>query len=528
VNTLRQAEQEAGPGEPAAPPETGAGGWRRLDPRMLFVHPVRELARLFPVLLGAVFAGSSTGQGGLWGLLGAGIAIGLGVMRWFTTGYRIAGGVIQVRRGLFRRQVLTVSLDRVRTVDITASALHRVLGLVRMTVGTGLSDRSGHDALRLDGLSVADAERLRDDLLHHRPDKADGDRADKEEAATPASEEVLASIHPSWIWYGPFTLSGFVTVFVVLGFAWRIVSEARIDLRRLRAVTQATSVLEETSRVVVVTLAVLALAVVVAIASTLGYVMAFWGFRLVRNSDGALVITRGLVSTRATTIEERRLRGVELSEPLLLRAVSGARCIAIATGLRVGRGAERGGSLLLPPAPLGEARRVAAEVLRSSEPVDSPLVTHGPAARRRRYTRALLVWALPVVLLFLLDRVVPLPSWVWAVMALLLMAAAGLAFDRYRSLGHALAGGTLVTRVGSLVRRRSMLGVDGIIGWNLRRSFFQRRAGLATLVATTAAGRQHYSVEDVPLGEAISVAEQALPDLLAPFLVRAGGPAEAS
>jgi putative membrane protein len=68
------------------------------------------------------------------------------------------------------------------------------------------------------------------------------------------------------------------------------------------------------------------------------------------------------------------------------------------------------------------------------------------------------------------------------------------------------------------VRRRSMLACDGIIGWNLRQSFFQRRAGLATLVATTAAGRQRYAVLDVPLDEAVRLADRALPDLLAPLL----------
>jgi putative membrane protein len=107
----------------------------------------------------------------------------------------------------------------------------------------------------------------------------------------------------------------------------------------------------------------------------------------------------------------------------------------------------------------------------------------------------------------------------------LLPIGAALAYDRYRSLGHALVGRILVTRLGSLVRRRSMVACDGIIGWNLRQSFFQRRAGLATLVATTAAGRQRYAVEDVPLDEAVHVADRALPDLVAPFLV---GPADRS
>jgi len=501
--------QASGSEQPMAPFEAEAAGWRRLDMRMLLVHPVREVARLFPVLVGVVFAGSSTGRGGLWGLVGAGIAISLGLLRWYTTTYRIAAGQVQVRRGLLRRQLVSVPLDRVRTVDISASALHRVFGLVRVTVGTGLSDRKSNDALRLDGLSAADAERLRDELLHRRT---------KDEAADAAPEEVIAAIRPTWVWYGPFTFSGFLTVFVVLGFAWRIVSETHVDPRQLGPVPEAYSALMAVPRWLDLVASLLVLLVVVAFASTMGYVLAFWGFRLVRSSDGALQVTRGLISTRATTIEERRLRGVEISEPLLLRAARGARCIAIATGLRVGRGAERGGSLLLPPAPLHEAQRVAAAVLNASEPITVPLIRHGPRAHRRRYTRALVMWALLIIVLVASAGLAQVPSWAWPASLLLLPLGAVLAYDRYRSLGHALAGGILVTRTGSLVRRRSMLACDGIIGWNLRQSFFQRRAGLATLVATTAAGRQRYAVFDVPLDEAVRLADRALPDLLAPLL----------
>ena len=72
-----------------------------------------------------------------------------------------------------------------------------------------------------------------------------------------------------------------------------------------------------------------------------------------------------------------------------MRWAGGARCVAIATGLRVGRGAERGGSLLFPPGPRAEAHRVAADVLRTAVPLTAPLTPHGPRARRRRYTRAL-------------------------------------------------------------------------------------------------------------------------------------------
>jgi putative membrane protein len=84
--------------------------------------------------------------------------------------------------------------------------------------------------------------------------------------------------------------------------------------------------------------------------------------------------------------------------------------------------------------------------------------------------------------------------------------------------------GRLVTRQGSLVRRRCVLACDGIIGWNLDRSFFQRLAGLSTLTATTAAGQQRYPVPDVDLHEALRLADEATPGLLTPFLVPRASP----
>mgnify|MGYP006904091512 CR=1 FL=1 len=35
--------------------------WQRLDPRMLLVHPVREVVKFLPVLLGVLVAGTATG-----------------------------------------------------------------------------------------------------------------------------------------------------------------------------------------------------------------------------------------------------------------------------------------------------------------------------------------------------------------------------------------------------------------------------------------------------------------------------------
>src|SRR5262249_53981493 len=151
---------------------------------------------------------------------------------------------------------------------------------------------------------------------------------------------------------------------------------------------------------------------VIAVLSTMGYVLAFWNFTLTRNQAGTLHIGRGLLTTRATTIEERRLRGVELSEPLLLRVVGAARCIAITTGLRVGRGAERGGALSPPPAPRSEALRVGEAVLGQRAPLAVPLERHPRAALRRRFVRSLFAAAVLIGLAGLLAWGTGNPAWV--------------------------------------------------------------------------------------------------------------------
>ncbi len=484
--------------------------WHRLDPRMLLIHPIVELGRALPALIGVFLAGSTQGNH-YWGLIGAGVVIALSLTRWFTTRLRITSDQVQLRHGLVRRKTIDTSRDRIRTVDVTAHVLHRVLGLARVVVGTGTNDRKGAGRIVLDGLPRETATTLRDDLLHREVISGPLDTVQPA-----AGVRELARLDRRWIKYAPFTLSGVLTGLIIWGFYWRIQGESGVNLLHsgpLRSVSDALRRLPTAAEVLLV---VAALVLFVAVTSTVGYVLAFWNFRLLRHEGGTLQVTRGLLTTRATSIERRRLVGVALSEPLPLRAVGAARTTAVATGLRTGRGAERGGEVLLPPAPRAVAVAVGAAVLDGSASITAALRPHGPIARRRRFVRAVAggVLALAVGLTAWLAGA---PVAVFVVGAALLVAAFPLAADRYRNLGHALIDGHLVTAAGSLVRRRAALDGGAVIGWNLRSSVFQRRSGLTTLTATTAAGRQGYRVHDLDTAAAVALAEAVTPDLLPQF-----------
>ena len=551
--------------------------WRRLDPRVLAIRPVEGLVRAALPLLALFISGGRGGPGQFIGLAVASAVIVAGVLHWFTTRYRVGASQVELRTGLLRRRHLAVPVDRVRSVDISAHVMHRMLGVAVVKIGTGRPDKGRRDELRLDAVSAAEAVALRAELLHRAaplPVPGPGERATAgpapagpasadqlgaaagatvyPAAATPAppgprrpwepprswpstwsrpapepAETMLSSFDPSWVRFAPFTLSGLATVGAVAGYLLHLLNEAHIDPGSVGEVRSVAGLASRTSLPVLLVVVVAVLLVLASSLSTAGYLLSFWGFTLTRHPGGSLHVRRGLLTTRSVSLEERRLRGVELREPLLLRAVRGARLVVIATGMREGRGADRGGELLQPPAPAGLTHLVAGRVLGGQDPTGAPLRPHGPAARRRRYVRALAAAAGVFAALGLLQWLVGLPAWPWWLAALGVPLAAALAADRYRSLGHTVVPGGdqpgshsyLVARHGAVDRRTAALRTDGIIGWRVRQSFFQRRVGLATLTATTAGGHGAYRVPDVALAEALACAEEAVPGLLAPFAV---------
>jgi putative membrane protein len=222
-----------------------------------------------------------------------------------------------------------------------------------------------------------------------------------------------------------------------------------------------------------------------------------------RRDADVLHLRHGLLRVREHTFDMRRLRGGTLREPLLVRLFGGARLDAVMTGVD-GAGEA---SMLLPPCPKSTAEAVLAELIARPDAVSGALRRHGPAATRRRWTRALALPAISAIVLL----VVPAPTWAWVVWALFTICCALLAFDRARSLGHRVGDGWLVARTGSLQCRRDCISAPGIIGWTVRQTLMQRRAGVATLIAATAAGVKHYQVIDVPADTAWTIAGQASP-----------------
>jgi putative membrane protein len=336
---------------------------------------------------------------------------------------------------------------------------------------------------------------------------------DGQPEVVPPPARVVLRLDPRWVRFAPLTSAGLVLAAGVLGVGSQVLDGLgawdRIDVDI--AVDRPSA-----AWLLLVPVLLVALGVVVSALAVAGYLVNNWGFTLTHAAqDHSWHLSRGLLTTRETSLDDERVSGVSIGEPLGLRLARGGRLSAIVTGLD---SKQQSSGTLVPPAPRTVVEGVAGEVLGTHAPVTEPLRRHGSRAHTRRWTRALVPAALPAGFLVVAVLAGGWTPWSLLPAALLLLAAAALAADRVRSLGHALVGRHLVVRSGSLFRGREVLETGAVIGWNLRSTWFQRRAGLTMLVATTAGGSQSVTAIDVPETDALDVARAAVPGLVEQFL----------
>jgi putative membrane protein len=487
---------------------------RRLDPRTLVarVLTLGALRRQWGLVVGLVAVLGARGGFQLAGLL-LGLVIVfavsalLGLVEWLRTEYSVTGGRLVVERGLLNRSLTVIPLDRIRGVDVQASALQRLLGIATVRVDAAATGGKGDEAV-LDSVSAQDAAQLRDLLLRQAaearapvavatsptwaspPSSVPKPRA--EPGGPPEDVQVLARFQPSWLLYAPLVGTYLLAPLAALAAAVQLLDDVRLSLPWERRVTDLLEAGPSVALVLLAVLAVLALSVVGALVTA---AVANWGFTLTRRG-GTLVAERGLLSRRQVSLELDRIRGYALAEPLLLRLAGAARLTALVTGLGGSDDGARGRrGQLLPLGPASVAREVAAAAVL---PFRAPLRRHPPAARRRRLVRATLPWLAAATVLAAVG--------LWpAAGAALLLAALGvpLGLDRYAGLGHGLDDRAVSVRSGSLRRSQVVLERPAVVGWRVRQSLFQRRAGLATVTVAIGAGRGGYDAVDIGVGDGV-------------------------
>lgn len=504
--------------------------WQRLAGWTAVVSPLSTLRQaIIPAAVGAFGAGQANVFIGLLVAVGIAVVAALaGMVPWLTTSYRVTPTHLEVRKGLLNRTTLTARLDRVRSVDLSSTLIHRALGVTKVNVGTGVDEGQ----ITLDSLTKDAAARLRRELLHAAPapsapdvPSAEGSSPETAPVADSPEGEIIAKLDWSWIRYAPLNLRNLAIALGGLGALFGAFSDlipwetfgVRVTNGEVNGVP-----VDEFVRMlfIAVPIAIVGAAAVWAIGSCVGYAVRWWDLQVVREQGREGTTLRrsfGLTSTRATTVEEAKVRGATSTVGPLIGLAGGADLNLLTTGL------DDNFPAVLPTAPEQVVSEVGTDIL-GEDAFSAALTGHGPRPRRRYWFRAVvatLAWTLvalvPTVLIGVFGDV-----WLWWIPVAMLVVALVLgllgAELRHSHLGHALTDRYLVVRSGSYTAVRTALQTDGIIGWRVRQTFFDRRIGLAQVTAMTAAGHEHVDIPDVPLETAVALATAATPRTVSEFV----------
>ena len=488
--------------------------WQRLDARMLLVHPVRELIRFLPVRDRPRSSPVSAAGGSdlRWQLLGIGDPDRAGPAA-------LPDHELPDHRRPDRAAARAA--QPARALDAAGPGPHRrphrlrrstgVLGLVTVRVGTGRRRRRGGPARpRRHSRSTAPRRlRARAAARGRRPP------VDAGRGRSRAGDRVVLALDPAWVRFAPLTTSGLVIAAGVLGAASQLHQHPRpLGPARDGPIVDGTSGL---SWWTIVLGRCRGARGRLSLLSVGGYLVTNWGFEL-RHAGGrrlapdaaacsppgrpASTTTGSPASASASRWAcalGRRRPASPRSSPAWTAGSRAARCwcrrprATWSTAGRPRRARHRrpGGR----PADGARPRRPA------------PPLDPCPRTGGRRPAGGASCWS---------PSPGRRPGWS-PVAALGLPVGLLLAVDRARGLGHALVDGHLVSRSGSLDRHRHALDTGHVIGWTFRSTWFQRRAGLTTLAATTAGGKQKVSVLDVAEDEATRLAADAVPGLVEQF-----------
>lgn len=308
---------------------TDRDGWHRLHPLSPAVRAGRVLIAFVVVFLPTFLGGSRSGwDAAIHGLVLAAL-VGVGVVSWLVTRWRVEGNDLRIETGLLRRSSMRYPLSQVQAIDTVRPGLARVFGLAELRLRMGGTGGSA----RLAYLPVDHAHTLRARLLALSTGKdADTPEPEDEVLVTVPVGRTLASLALTMPALVLIAYAGTLAVAVALG-------------------ASATGAIAGYASPILI-----------------GDAVALWrrfnrAYRAtVAHAPEGLRVRAGLVETSAETIPRGRVQAVRVLEPLLWRPFGWCRLDVDVAGRIGDRGGERRSErqlrAVLPVGSRAEARQL--------------------------------------------------------------------------------------------------------------------------------------------------------------------------
>lgn len=429
-------------------------------------------------------------------LLGA-LAIGYEILWHQRFIYELTPDTLNIDSGVLFKREREIPLRRIQNVDIKRSLFQRVLGIARVNIETA---GGGSTEASLQFVSVQEARRIQEEI-QTRKRRLREDVPETEEAPPEPERESLFELDDQDL-----------ILYSILSFDPRVLSVLFVVIpSALPMMTPNMDGAAASVFLVFGLVGALALAFGIWVLSAFARFVQFYGFKLSRVDD-ELRYERGLLQRYDGSIPLDKIQTVVVEENVLMRRFGYGSLSIETAGYAPGSTPSGGSEAAIPLA----KRDQLYELAKTIEPFEVPEFERPPAAARRRYAiRYSIVAGIFLAIAYGVDTV--LVSFPWYVVAVLFLPIPLAARKKWEHRGWALLDGYVATRNGFWRRRIHIVPdfrVQTVID---RRTIFQRRWGLGTVVVDTASSRsivsQDASAVDIA-GETASELRDRIADRL--------------
>ncbi len=480
------------------------------------------------------------------------VGVAYGIAHYYRFEYEVTSTTVDVASGVLSRRSREIPYRRIQNVDVTQGVVQRLLGLAVVSIETA---GGGDTEATLNFVSEEEASRLQREIRRRTaevkdrrrsrttdsdPEEADAiesepttdeatagadaarDRsiAEPDDAASPAEpdrrersfdrererRQRLFALEPRELLLYSFTSFRPAAVAAVM-FLFFLATDRVVEL--LVATAQpfggpSDLASGDAGSYGVFTLVSFVNGIAITYAVSVAYTFAtYYDFRLGRVGDD-FVYERGLLQRYSGSIPAEKVQSVTITDNPLQRLIGYAGLWVETAGY--GPDSDGGSQSAVPLAEGSRIHRFAENLTG----VDAPSFRSPPTLARRRYlVRFSLVAATIVAIAYGVAQVTPINRWYLA--AIVFAAVPPAAHLRYVHLGYYVGEDHLVIRRGFWRRRTTVIPYYRIQTVSTRRSIFQRRLGLASVVVDTASSRSFFwdasTIYDIELDDARDVHE---------------------
>jgi putative membrane protein len=439
------------------------------------------------------------------------VSVASRAIAWYRLSYEVTPQGVWHRSGLLQRRERFLPFERVQSVNLSENVLHRVFGVVRMTIESAAGGQREGDIV-LDAIGRREAESLRLRIARTQravsaPNAAaSGTATAVATAPVEAEGTLLRRVSPAELALAGAVSGSIGPLAALAGGVVQLADDLLPETIGERIAVSATSLTVQ--GIVALIVAIAAIAWVLSIAGTL---VRYWGFEL-RESGDRLLLSYGLLDRRRVTVPRNRIQALTITEGLLAQPLGrgGLRFLSAGDWSST---SESG--VLLPVI----ARREIERLLPRIHPRLAVEVASLPLERlpRRALSRYLLAPAWGVLLLtgvavFVLGRWTGL-TWQWGLLGLaVLPVAVAIGLAQFRTTGWWVGpGGELVVRSRPL-ERETMITLRGRLQFTqVASNPLQRRAALATFTSVVPGAGGRIAIQHLDAADADALARRLLP-----------------